>query len=461
MPASEFRRHAERNDEDKGLRLAETTGVEPDGTGAWVRCREGFTMTQSKARKSAVRARMAETGEPYSQAARRLHTCVPLADSAAVLDAATQRFGIPHGVLSLAVAHSRETGEYPLLSTAAEDQLTIYLDLKDWVSLAKARLGRPEFPHDQAVYEALCAAARSGQVIVPLSTATYMEIERISSLRQRTDLANVIAEISGFVTITGRSIAVGHQMRTALAARFGGQEPPPIRPFGLGVTFASGGQGRFVLRGRDGSPPDLPSPQVREIQTIGRVIGEYMMLRGPEPKDLPRLRELGYRPEAVAEVEEARVKRERELAALLKDGATDRARLGDIVHARYLYWELRDHLLPSLTPYGISVDDFFANGKEWLTAFLDDIPSAAINITLSEKGFRNSYKTWTGNDMRDADAMSAAIPYCDVVLADKYVAAQLKKTPAVAKLGTLVLARLRDLAEILPGLISARAAERG
>ena len=103
----------------------------------------------------------------------------------------------------------------------------------------------------------------------------------------------------------------------------------------------------------------------------------------------------------------------------------------------------------------------FANGKEWLTAFLDDILSAAINITLSEKGFRNSYKTWTGNDMRDADAMSAAIPYCDVVLTDKYVASQLKKAPAVGKLGTLVLARLRDLAEILPGLSSARAEKRG
>jgi hypothetical protein len=53
------------------------------------------------------------------------------------------------------------------------------------------------------------------------------------------------------------------------------------------------------------------------------------------------------------------------------------------------------------------------------------------------------------------------IPYCDIVLTDKYVAAQLKKTPAVEKLGTLVLARLRDLAEVLPSLISARAAEHG
>jgi hypothetical protein len=129
--------------------------------------------------------------------------------------------------------------------------------------------------------------------------------------------------------------------------------------------------------------------------------------------------------EEVAKVEEARVNREKELAAMLKDGTADRSRLGDIVAARYLYWELGDRLPAMLQPYSLDVSDFFAKGKEWLTALLDDVPSAAINITLSDKGFRNSYKKWIGNDIRDADSVSAAILYCDVVMTDNYVAAQL------------------------------------
>ncbi|MFD8008166.1 hypothetical protein [Streptomyces mirabilis] len=32
------------------------------------------------------------------------------------------------------------------------------------------------------------------------------------------------------------------------------------------------------------------------------------------------------------------------------------------------------------------VGEFFANGKEWLTDFLDDIPSAAVTIALLEGG---------------------------------------------------------------------------
>ena len=141
---------------------------------------------------------------------------------------------------------------------------------------------------------------------------------------------------------------------------------------------------------------------------------------------------------------------------MLRDGTAARGRLGDLVHARYLFWELDSHLRADLEQYGIDGNDFFANGKEWLTAFLADIPSAAITMTLTEKGLRNADKTWKGNDLRDADAMSAAIPYCDVVLTDKYAAAQLARSPAVTRLGTLVLPRLRDLNEQLPGLIASR-----
>jgi hypothetical protein len=41
---------------------------------------------------------------------------------------------------------------------------------------------------------------------VLLSGITYQELTRIGSVRQRTDLADVIAEISGFAAITGRPL---------------------------------------------------------------------------------------------------------------------------------------------------------------------------------------------------------------------------------------------------------------
>jgi hypothetical protein len=132
-------------------------------------------MTQDKARKAAARARMAATGEPYAEAARQLAN---QPDPQAVLDAALRKFGIPDGALSMVMRHMQATSEYPLLAADSGERLRVYLDLKDWVALAKAQLGRPEFPHDQGAYEALKAATAAGQVITPLSATTYQELSR-------------------------------------------------------------------------------------------------------------------------------------------------------------------------------------------------------------------------------------------------------------------------------------------
>lgn len=410
-------------------------------------------MTQHKAGEVAIQARMAQTGERSSDAARRLGQQDGRGVARSFLGRAFAELGIPDDAMTLVLRHGRETAKYPLIGADAEKRLKIYLDLKDWVALAKARLGRAEFPYDQAAYDGLRSAVTARQVIVALSATTYVEVARNSSLRQRTDLADVMAEISGFVTITGRSVALRHQFQTALAARFGGPEPAPLSPLGLGIAFATGDRRRLVLRSKNGAEPGMPAEQIREIEAFGRASLEYVMMRGPRPEDIPQLQAYGYQPDTVVVIETERLERERKLAAMLAAGTTERSRLSDIVHARYLFWELRDHLREDLHPYGITIDEFFANGKAWLNAFLDDIPAAAITVTLTEKGFRNRDKAWKGNDLRDADAMSAAVPYCDVVLTDKYVAAQLARSPAVTSQGTLVLPRLRDLASQLPDLI--------
>jgi hypothetical protein len=137
-------------------------------------------------------------------------------------------------------------------------------------------------------------AAQSARSATGAVLNRRLSLRRIGSVRQRTDLADVIAEISGFAAITGRSVATRHQVLTALAARYGGPEPAPIRPLGIGINFAAGDQRRLVLSGQDDAPPGLPPEVMREIETGGRALMEYMMARGPEPGDLPALRAYGY-----------------------------------------------------------------------------------------------------------------------------------------------------------------------
>jgi hypothetical protein len=69
---------------------------------------------------------------------------------------------------------------------------------------------------------------------------------------ERAHRHNRAGTAGGTATITGRSVAIRHQVLTALAARYGGQGPAPIRPLGIGINFAAGDQRRLVLQGRDG-----------------------------------------------------------------------------------------------------------------------------------------------------------------------------------------------------------------
>lgn len=88
-------------------------------------------MTENKARKTAIRTRMAETGEPYTEAARRLDEQTATTDTtASAFDTALQQFGISRDVLTVAVRHCAETDRYPLLGAGTADRLKISLDLK-------------------------------------------------------------------------------------------------------------------------------------------------------------------------------------------------------------------------------------------------------------------------------------------------------------------------------------------
>ncbi len=59
-------------------------------------------------------------------------------------------------------------------------------------------------------------------------------------------------------------------------------------------------------------------------------------------------------------------------------------------------------------------------------------------------------------DVSDLPLRAVLILLAFVVLTDKYAAAQLTRSSAVTRLGTIVLPRLRDLNERLPGLIASR-----
>jgi hypothetical protein len=331
--------------------------------------------------------------------------------------------------------------------------LRIYLDLNHWISLAKARVGRQDGQPFLSCYQLLRQGVQNRDLVIPLSAAHYMELSQTRSLRHRTDLANVMSELSQFTTLAGYGSRLQTELEAALFARAGALTPRPNRPvLGRGVGFAfdlgDGSVQREVNNSRwPWSPlkaaPRMTLSQTNELEHLRTMRREYLVLRGPRPEDVGAIPD--YHPELVQQSTLDYVRREQELADLLNQAAAPAADLDDVLHARYLYRDLQPTLPDLLARIGMSHDLFLGHGKEWISELLDDLPTAVVHMGLARQIFKNKSHVWVPNDIRDIDAMSCAVPDCDVVVTENHACDVLRRSRIDQQFGTLVTSRLSDL----------------
>ena len=95
-----------------------------------------------------------------------------------------------------------------------------------------------------------------------------------------------------------------------------------------------------------------------------------------------------------------------------------------------------------------------------MVEFADRIPTLRVAVELKLRRFSNTSKKWGINDLRDIDALSRAVPYCDVVVADKEMAGFATQARIHEDYGTRIISRLSELPAELPSLIQ-RSADLG
>jgi hypothetical protein len=151
-----------------------------------------------------------------------------------VIAALQQRLGLDTSAAEAIVSGLRRSG-------AVQGGLSVYLDLNHWISLAKARVGRADGARFVPCLDLLVDAVGSGKVIVPLGLTHYMEVANITDVRQRADIANVMAVLSGFTTLAARKHRLRCEIAQALHQRLGRPLfPERLNPFGCGLAFALG-----------------------------------------------------------------------------------------------------------------------------------------------------------------------------------------------------------------------------
>jgi len=91
-----------------------------------------------------------------------------------------------------------------LEETAARDALEkvrIYLDLRYWIFLRDASLGKPQRPVHLKLLDALAGGVQSGKMVCPITESVFFELDRQGDTVRRMETARIIDRLSSGVVI--------------------------------------------------------------------------------------------------------------------------------------------------------------------------------------------------------------------------------------------------------------------
>lgn len=343
----------------------------------------------------------------------------------------------------------------PTLRVPTRPPKLVYLDLNHWIGLAKALAGHADGQAYREGLEQCMALVENGQVVFPISDAIYTEVSKIGQYRQRRHIRQAIETISRFVVVTSRPVIATHEVENLLDEVVG-PNPLPINTMDYldwGVARAFGMVGGF--RVRNGDHEDV-TDEVRATWSGGPDAFDALfaaaeldlnrsVLDGPSPDEEPQLRALGWDPTGTIALTENRARQELEQVDRFNADPGWRAgRIRDVVAAREVLIEINEMLHRGLTERSATPDDVFGS-PERTRELLDSLPSFDVAVTLKTAYHRDANHRWTTNDIHDIDALGSTLPYCDVVITDRAVAAHANATGLANRLGTVVLGRLADL----------------
>jgi hypothetical protein len=354
----------------------------------------------------------------------------------------------------------RSEVDYVWPTTIARPQtptLVIYLDLNHWIGLAKAATSHPDGQRYCRALEAIRASQRN--LVFPLGSVHYVEMAPITSPKQRSDVAAVMEELSGFASLLSGLDVMRLEIDAAVAQITGTPERhAPVELVGTGVLQAFGRRGG--LRVYDSKTHN----DVTEVTRAGWPSGSdaydewsrkadaelsRAVLRGPSDSEAADLQRTGWDPEAARRIAERRLAGELELVDILNhEDQWRRGRIRDVVSARYLANDATEILMEAAAARGVPLRDLCPT-LESARRFSDGMPGADTYITLRTAAHRNAATRWRTNEIFDVDALSVAVPYCDVVVTEAHAHHVLTTARLPDRVGTKVFRTIDALVELL------------
>jgi hypothetical protein len=283
----------------------------------------------------------------------------------------------------------------------------LYLDQNKWIDLAKAYYRKPggELFHDALT--AVQTAVDSGKLVVPFSLVNVVETAAPQDRGRRNRLAKFLVRLSRGNAVLPFTATITWEMTNALG---------------------------FILR--RGKPIHVRYSLIRP--GIGQALGKRLRVEGATPaveaavmrdalsprETLFALRSLGANRKITKQMQDAE---EQAVAMFERIRAWATSALTPHQHRGYMLAELLSKgeegkaFKAALKDVQVTQAEFqthFASSEDW-DRFLERVPALDIHLTLGVQRDQNVYQQIKRNDFRDLAWLAVALPYANLVVAER------------------------------------------
>ena len=338
------------------------------------------------------------------------------------------------------------------LVTPVRPPAVVYLDLNHWIELSKALAGHPTGSEYRSTLNDCIHAVDGGQAIFPICASTYMEIFRIQSCKQRRNIRAVIEEIGKFRSIVSLPRQVMHEVESSLDNFIGKSSITCSNDqyigwgfehsFGMNTEQTIANYFRMKLRNEAGN---FDEDSISRLIEWNREVIDGLPPKEKEDSQNDGLDPIeGLRPidnNANVECEQQRV--------LSRHPEWRRGRLRDVVAARELCYRFNDIFSRSLLARKVfTLESAFPHVND-IRRVVDAMPTLDVLVSLKTEYHRNPQHRWKRNDIHDIYAMASSIPYCDIVVSDKSIFSQAKKSGLLKRLNTKMFTKVSRIFDFL------------
>jgi hypothetical protein len=314
----------------------------------------------------------------------------------------------------------------------------IFLDTNKWIDLGKAYHGLHGGEKYKTILQKIESKLAGGEIVLPVSFVQILETWKNLNRERRKRLATVVARLSNALFLLPPDFLRPLEIQNAVARLIGKSEIDLYeRAVGRGAAYAFGRELKAEIH-----EPHLPQDEERLNEIFkGPEVFEQILIDGMDEQDIKR------RAEAAAKLAE-------KTEELRKNGK-EKHFSETYVKTEMLKFITDDYILADWIAaekhFGRDLTDLFP--KNWTPEefmdFLHSIPTIDVFFTLYTIRDEQVGRPIRDNDVYDIGFLAVAVPYCDIVVLEKFFADLIKRSGLAKKWDTIVVTDLRELENYL------------